>query len=293
MLAAALLFTLIDADGTALAPREAEFPFQDQERLAFGETHGGKLFRSHGLPEDGRAVPLMIFVHGILSDHRKHHWLIDDAGGSYDARPFIDALVDSGQVEPLVVAVPSQNNADGYDPSKIFAQLDFDAFVDAVDETLAPLQHIDREKIVVLGHSASACYRGNGSFAVVNAKTFVARALIAVDGCLSPESATLLATTTRVRDVIVAYQDQVWTERPFDDFVETWAHDNTENWAQGLRVLYHPHFDNALNAHMDLVKVAVQQWLPVLLPPIDHVSLLALLSSPPVAGPVLAMPILF
>src|SRR5207244_730751 len=96
--------------------------------------------------------------------------------GPWDARVFVDELVDDGWVHPLVVAVPSQNNPDAYDPSMIFEHLDFDAFLDAVDRTLAPYQKVDRAQVVILGHSASFCYHGNASFAALEAKTFVPRA---------------------------------------------------------------------------------------------------------------------
>src|SRR5262249_20189922 len=129
-----------------------------------------------------------------------------------------------------------------------------------------PLQRIDRSRVIVIGHSASACVHGNGAMNVVNAKTFVARALIAVDGCLAPENATLLASTDSVRDVIVSYQDQVWNERPCAEFRERWDQTVQKSWPRGLRIVEKTIFEKAENARLELVEITVRRWLPVLLP---------------------------
>jgi hypothetical protein len=294
VLTATLLFALGDSGGTLLAPREVEFPFDDAKRLAQGESDGGKLWRSHGLPDDGSPVPVVVFVHGMLSDGLRHHWLTVDPSGPWDARPFMEELVDTGQVPPLVVAAPSQTNADAYDPSKVFEGLDFDAFLDALDEALAPLQRVDRSRVIVIGHSASACVHGNGALAVVNAKTFVARALIAVDGCLAPDNAAFLASTDAVRDVIVSYQDQVWNDRPFGDFRDRWDQTVQQSWPRGLRIVERTVFEKAENAHMELVELTVRRWLPILLPALGAKAWTALANeSTPTPTPEMAIGAIF
>lgn len=291
---ATLCFALVDGAGTLLAPREIEFPFDDDKRLAPGESRGGKLWRSHGLPDDGSPVPIVIFVHGQLQDGLKHHWLTVDPSGPWDARPFMEELVDTGQVPPLVVAAPSQNNADAYDPSKVFEGLDFDAFLDAIDQALAPMQRVDRARVIVIGHSASACVHGNGAMNVVNAKTFVARALIAVDGCLAPDNATLLASSDSVRDVIVSYQDQVWNERSFSEFRERWDQTVQTSWPHGLRIVERTVFEKAENAHLELVELTIRRWLPVLLPSFDAKAWTAIaIESTPQVAPSMALGAIF
>lgn len=262
---ASIAFTLGSVELSPAPAREVEFPFQDEQRLLPGETNAGKLWRSHGLRDDGSAVPLVVFVHGIIFDGQRHHWLTVDPAGPWDARPFMESLVDEGALPPLVVAVPSQTR-DATDPGKLFVGIDFDAFVDAVDRALAPYQRVDRTRIVVLGHSGSACDPESAAFAALNAKTFVPRALIAIDGCLAASSGKKLATTTHARDVIVTYQEQIWPERPFVEFRSTFEGALTETWPRGLRVIERLEL-SVENAHLALVEATARRWLPVVLPP--------------------------
>jgi hypothetical protein len=259
---ASLVFTL--AESQLPPPREIEFPFDDAVRLLPGETHAGKAWRSRGLPADGSAVPLVIFVHGIIFDGQRHHWLTLDRNGPWDARPFMSDLVESGEVAPLIVAVPSQTR-DATDPGKLFIGLEFAAFVRAVEDAIAPYQRVDRARIVVIGHSGSACDPNNAAFASLRAKTFVPRALLAIDGCLAPSNARLLATTEAARDVIVTYQQQIWTERPLDEFRATWDRELERTWPRGLRVLerLEPPSDNP---HLAIVEQTARRWLPSILP---------------------------
>ncbi|MGZ3421350.1 MAG: alpha/beta hydrolase family protein [Polyangiales bacterium] len=255
-----------------------------------GESRAGKLWRSHGLPYDGGKVPLVVFVHGITFDGLRHHWLTEDPNGPWDARPFMESLVDEGRIAPLVVAVPSQTK-DASDPAHLFEDIDFDAFVDVVDGALAPWQRVDRERVVIIGHSGAVCDPSNATFAALHTKKLTARALIAVDGCLAESNATLLASTTHVRDVIVTYQDQIWKERPFDEFRNAWDAALEKTWPRGLRVLER-HELQSENAHLELVEVTARRWLPVILPPVDGVSWTALLQAAPPPTVSLMMPAL-
>lgn len=265
--AALLAFSLSDA---AMSPRnEIEFPFQDELRLLPGETNAGKVWRSRGLPSDGLQVPLVIFVHGIIFDGLRHHWLTTDPNGPWDARPFLASMVDEGHVSPLVAASPSQTR-DATDPGRLFTALDFDAFVDAVDNALAPHQRVDRTRVVVVGHSGAACDPAGAAFAVLRAKSFTARALFAVDGCMTPTGAALLASSA-ARDVFVTYQETIWNERPFAAFRSAWVNELEHAWPPGLRVLerIEPISDNA---HLALVEITLRRWLPVVIPPTDRLS---------------------
>jgi hypothetical protein len=274
-----LFLAVADPHGSVLAPREVEFAFQDELRLMPGESHAGKLWRSHGLPYDGGKVPLVVFVHGITFDGLRHHWLTEDPQGPWDARPFMESLVDDGRVAPLVVAVSSQTR-DASNPASLFVDIDFDAFVDAVDGALSPWQQIDRDRVVIIGHSGAACDPNNASFAALRTKKIAVRALLAVDGCLAESNATLLASTDRVRDVIVTYQDQIWKERPFDEFRAAWDAALNKTWPHGLRVLER-HDMQSENAHLELVEVTARRWLPVIVPPVDGVAWTALLQAAP------------
>jgi hypothetical protein len=262
---------LADPGGTALLSRESFFPFDDDERLAAGEKNAGKLWRSHGLPDDGAAVPLIVFVHGVIGDGQRHHWLTTDPAGPWDARPFLSDLVDRGEVEPLVAAVPSHTK-DGSDPEHLFDDLDFDRFVSAVDATLAPFQRVDRGRVVVVGHSASACGTRGGAFRVLDAQTLRARALFALDGCLSRRDAEVLATAIHVDDLFVGYQSDVWLDRDFEAFRETWARLNGGAKATGSRVLERFSFvaGETKNPHLEIVELAIRRWLPRVLPPPRH-----------------------
>ncbi|GAC1354590.1 MAG: hypothetical protein NVSMB47_07960 [Polyangiales bacterium] len=263
-LAASVLLTLGDPGAQLLAPRETVFPFDDERRLLRGDHGAGKLWRSHRLPTDGAAVPLIVFVHGIVFDGRKHHWLTDDPSGPWDARPILERLVDDGVVAPLVAAVPSQTR-DATDPTRLFLDFDFDAFVDAVDAQLAPEQRVDRRRVIVVGHSAAACDPRAAAFAALGAKRVRLRALFAIDGCLSVESAELLATTSGADQVVVAYETWAW-ERSFDAFVQAWNAARATSLAPGSHVLEVADFPSE-NLHLEIVGRTLEKWLPSLLPP--------------------------
>ncbi len=253
----------IDPDGARFAPREVYFPFHDDMLLQPWESLAGKLWRSRGLAYDGREVPLLILVHGITGDLQPYHWLRVDPLGPYDARVFVGDLVDEGLVAPLVVATPSQTR--GADtPENMFLGLDFDDFVDAVDRALAPFQKVDRARIVVVGHSASACYSGASSFASLEAKSFHPYALIAVEGCMSGGMGELLAETHGARHVIVSYEPEDW-ERPIAEFYEGWKTGLERAPIGAMRVLDKWSLPVA-SAHLDIVEASLRRWLPRLLP---------------------------
>ena len=264
--AALLAFTLSNID---LTPREIEFPFQDELRLLPGETNAGMAWRSRGLPTDGRPVPLVVFVHGIIFDGLRHHWLTADPTGAWDARPFLDAMVDDGEVAPLVAATPSQTR-DAADPGRLFTEFDFDAFVDAVDVALAPYQHVDRARVVVVGHSGAACDPTGGSFAALRAKSFRPRALFAIDGCMAETGAPMLVSSA-ARDVFVIYQETIWNDRPFTEFRNAWVKQLEHEWPSGLRVLERIE-PISENAHLALVEITMRRWLPSVLPPTDRLA---------------------
>jgi hypothetical protein len=247
----------------AFVPREVEFPFDDATRLLPGEHDGGKVWRSPGLTYDGREVPLIVFVHGIIFDGQRHHWLTVDPNGPWDARPFLRSMVEDGSIPPLVAAAPSQTR-DATDPGKLFVDLDFDALVDSVDGALAPFQRVDRRRIVVVGHSGSACEPNAGAFAALRSKLAL-RALFAVDGCLHVDGARLLATANNATDVIVTYQETIWPERPFIEFRAAFRAEMERSWPRGLRMLerFEPVSENA---HLALVELTLRRWLPTVLP---------------------------
>jgi hypothetical protein len=249
---ASLAFTLVEP--TLPPPREVEFPFDDARRLNPGETHAGKAWRSPGLANDGRAAPLVVFVHGIIFDGQRHHWLTTDRNGPWDARPFMTDLVEHGAIPPLVVAVPSQTR-DAHDPSKLFVGLDFDAFVDAVDRAIAPHQRVDRGRVIVVGNSAAACDPDNAALAATRARTFTPRALLAVDGCMAASAARALSAAKH--DVIVTYQEDVWPERPFAEFRKAFLAD-PQHVLERITV-------KSPNPHLALVEETVRRYLPKLL----------------------------
>jgi hypothetical protein len=263
VLAAALALCAIDPEGERFASTEIYFPFHDDVLLQPGEAFAGKLWRSPSLAYDGRAVPLVIMVHGITGDLQPYHWLRVDPLGPYDARDFVGELVRAGDVEPLVVATPSQTR--GADvPENMFLGLDFDEFVDDVDRALAPFQRVDRARIVVVGHSASACYSRAASFASLDAKTFDPWALVAIEGCMSGGMGELLAETSGAKHVIVSYEPEDW-ERPIGEFYDGWRAGLDRAPLGAMRVLDKWSLP-VMNSHLDIVEASMRKWLPLLLP---------------------------
>lgn len=263
--AASVLLTLSDPHARLVEPREIVFPFEDETLLRPGEHDGGMLWKARGLSSDGRAVPLVVFIHGMTWDGRMHHWLTDDAWSPLgDARPLMQSLVDAGAIPPLVVAAPSQTR-DGEDPTKLFLSLDFDAFVDAVDGALAPSQRVDRSRIVVVGHSAGSCYPHAAAYSVLDAKSFRPRALFAIDGCLSRESGELLASTHAADAVIATYETWAWP-RDFDNFVFGWQKGGGTRNDGTMHVLERIDFPSD-DLHLEVLHETLRKWLPIVLPP--------------------------
>jgi hypothetical protein len=263
-LAASVLLTLGDPQARLVEPSDVVFPFHDETLLWPNEHDGGKLWRSRGLPTDGTAVPLVIFIHGITWDRRMHHWLsVDPRSPLGDARPLLASLVASGDVPPLVVAAPSQTR-DGDDPTKIFVGLDFDDFVDAVDAALTPAQHVDRSRVVVVGHSAGSCYPHTAAYAALDAKRFRLRALFAIDGCLSHESGVTLASTHAADAIIATYETWAW-ERDFDGFVAGWQQGGGTRNDGTMHVMESMDFESD-DLHMAVLHETLKKWLPIVLP---------------------------
>lgn len=264
---AAIVF---QSNASAYVSREIEFSFHDETLLLSGQTQSSKLWRSEGLNYDGSAVPLIIFMHGIIQDLKKYHWLNEDVSLlGYDARNFVSDVVNSHQVAPLVIAVPSQT-ADSGNPEGLFLKFDFDAFVEAVEHQLLPYQRVDRTHIIIVGHSAGACYQEDSAFASLQAKTFHPYALLAIEGCMSEASAEYLAKTLYAQHVIVSYVPEAWLDRPLQEFRSIWYKTLETHWPLGTRALER-YGNSGVNAHLEIVEVVMRRWLPLLLPRINSV----------------------
>jgi len=217
MLGAGMVAWLALAAGAAVGPvarampeilpgTTVTFDFETARYLNPGQIAGGLAYLSDGAPR-GASVPLVLFLHGLNPVKAMHPWFNGNPG---DLRQTLGQLVRDRDVAPLVIAAPTQSK-DALVPRILWPEFDPDAFVAAVEQALEGRAYVDRNAIVMVGHSGGACNpRGGIVGSVFRAKTFVARAVLAVDSCMEPEVADnllLSADATRVR---VYYQPFTW-----------------------------------------------------------------------------------
>src|SRR3954465_9854122 len=112
------------------APSSAKtlyFPHQDARFLyRFQRNGGAAVLPDRASTEAPR--PLVVFLHGTNPTSEPHMWL---GGSGRDLRPLVKRLIDSGQVEPFVLAAPSQTKNAGL-AATVWRGFDLNAFVEDV-----------------------------------------------------------------------------------------------------------------------------------------------------------------
>jgi hypothetical protein len=100
----------------------------------------------------------------------------------------------------------------------MWQDFDLDDFVAAVDAALGPRAEVDRDAVIVLGHSGAGCNPNGGLQRVARAASnVVPRALLAIDTCMDEESGAALGSAPSSARVLVRWQSEIWP-RPLDRF---------------------------------------------------------------------------
>lgn len=151
--------------------RIIDFPFQDEDLLEKGQRNGGRAWVPGEALVEGGAWPLIVLLHGI--DHHGHEPLHRLLRYPQDVTAVAGPLIRSGEVEPVIIAGPSQTDQAGASTTLWPAdEFDLARFVQAVDRVLAEKTKVRvlRSRVSVFGHSGAGCVvtatKANGIFRV-------------------------------------------------------------------------------------------------------------------------------
>lgn len=215
--------------------------------------------------QPSRAAPLVVFMHGLNRDLIPYRWM--GGGSEGDVRAIIDAMVQRGDIEPVIVAAPSSivssavSNATTSWPS-----FDLENFIARSAGALEGRASIDRARVVVVGHSGAGC-NDSGGIAAAAASGVPLRAILSIDTCMGEGLARRLGAASPETDVVVSWQSISWSSRPFDAFKRAFQSAGARTGADDMPI-------RALDfeqprepaAHNAMVHLTLEKWLPKVIP---------------------------
>lgn len=185
------------------------FPHQDARFLHQFQKNGGAAVLPSQPAEE--PLPLVVFLHGVNPTNEKHLWL---GGGGKDLRPLMQRLIDGGEVRPFVFAAPSQTKNAGL-ARKVWQGFDLNQFVEDVVLATAGTVSIDRERVVLAGHSGAGCNPEGGLAADYwSAGTPLPVALVSIDPCLDRKMGGALARRPVEVPLLLWWQPAIWVREP-------------------------------------------------------------------------------
>lgn len=276
LLGAALVACALAHTGDASAEetteaRTTKFSFQ-HKRFMFSRQGPGSLAYLPPSVAPGEALPLVVFLHGLNVDEKENP---EFDHTPLDPRNVVDGLAAEGKVRPFILAAPTHSRyARG--TRVMWHDFDLKAFVAATEEALGGRARIDRDNIVVVGHSGGGC-NPDGGLLAPNMKL---RAALAIDTCLDEKTMPALLSLADRTNVYFGYQRSVW-QRPFDAFA-------TDCAAKGVSCKSQEFTGFHGNPHREVLRTALQAFLPEVLAPVPvkpspNVSLRASHDLPPKA----------
>lgn len=209
--------------------------------------------------------PMLVFVHGLNSEQIRYRWM--GGGNEGDVRRIMSGLMESGKIPPMIVAAPSSVVLDSVTNAVTsWPAFDLDRFVTRTRDALAGVATIDTSHIIVAGHSGGGCNAKGGMASAIAGKTPVYAAL-AIDTCMLPDFAEVLAGARSDLHVVVSWQTQSWAKRPFELFRSRFTTSVKKNppAAGFLRELEHVKVKEPM-PHDAMVGITLARWLPTLLP---------------------------
>jgi poly(3-hydroxybutyrate) depolymerase len=187
-----------------------DFDFHDSRYVLSWQHHGGRAYVPAGVGD--AAVPLVIFLHGTNTGAVLHSWMSER---SNDLRPELDQLVERNAIVPAVLAAPSQTRRASI--RHLWDGFDYGAFVHETQAALGERARIDRNRIVLVGHSGAGCNPEGGLLAAAAArKELPLFGLVAIDVCMKASYGFALGKS-RARSVSVFWQVESW-KRDYEDF---------------------------------------------------------------------------
>lgn len=186
------------------------FPHRDARFLYPFQKNGGAAVVPEGVSVE-QPVPLVVFLHGTNPIAEPHLWL---GGGGRDLRPLVQRLIQSGQVEPFVLAAPSQTKNAGY-ARKVWQGFDLELFVDDVVQATRAQVAIDRARVVFAGHSGAGCNPSGGlATDFWSAGAALPMALVSIDPCLDRQMGAAFARRPVEVPLLLWWQPAVWARKP-------------------------------------------------------------------------------
>lgn len=241
------------------AAKTLYFPHQDAHFLYRFQKNGGAAVVPEQRVEASRALPVVVFLHGTSSTTEPHLWL---GGGGKDLRPLVKRLIESGQVEPFVLAAPSQTKNAGL-ASTMWQGFDLSAFVDDVARATQGVVEIDRTRVVLAGHSGAGCNpRGGLASDYWSAGTPLPLALVSIDPCLDRKMGGAFARRPSEVPLLLWWQPAIWVRQP-EKFEAALTRDKPEERVDRLREL--PPMGS--NPHEAILPVAFESALRELFGP--------------------------
>lgn len=240
-----------------------DFPYDGSDVKDPKRAYEGRVFITDKAAIGQTPVPLVVFFHGLNRDLIPHRWM--GGGNEGDVRRIVGELVAAGSVEPLVLAGPGSIEPAAVSGGASFPTFDFDKFVELTERALKGRVTIDKERIVVTGHSGAGCSAEGGIVTATKAR-IVPLAVVSIDTCMAGSLADALGRASPRTNVLVTWQTASWS-RNFDHFEKVFhARVKESPPAPGiLRQL--DQLPNLPKSHDATVKQTFDKWLPKLLPP--------------------------
>lgn len=233
-----------------------------------------------------KALPLLVFVHGLNTELIKYRWM--GGGNEGDVRRIVQELIEAGQIPPMIVAAPSTvTPQNAVVAATSWMGFDLDHFVAKTEEALKGKAKIDKTKILVAGHSGGGCNIKGGIATALKAKSV--HAVFSIDTCMGTDLATALATTKKSTNVVVSWQSITWQTRPLKDFRTVFEREVKKTPADTgvLRALDFM-TPTIPSPHDAMVSLTLKKYLPILLPVPATTSATASTSSASTSAPAAA-----
>jgi hypothetical protein len=195
------------------APVEAKTLYfqHDDARLMHRFQHKGGAALLPDSVSLEQKLPLVVFLHGTNPTAEPHLWM---GGGGKDLRPLAKRLVDSGKVEPFVLAAPSQTR-NAFLAATVWQDFDLNRFVEDVAAATDGKVLIDRERVVLAGHSGAGCNpKGGLASDFWSAGSPLPLALVSIDPCLDRKMGGALARRPADVPLLLWWQPAIWVREP-------------------------------------------------------------------------------
>lgn len=246
-----------------LAGETLDFPFDGKAVGDPTQSYEGRVFIPDRASIAPGPVPLVVFFHGLNRALIPHRWM--GGGDEGDVRRIVGELVSAGAVAPLVLAGPGSIEKAAVSGGASFPTFDFDRFVDMTEEAAGDRVKIDRERVVVLGHSGAGC-SAKGGIVSATASKIVPLAIVSIDTCMPGALADALGRAGPKTHVIVTWQTATW-DRDFRHFRAVFDARVKESPADAGVLRELDPLPNLPRSHDATVKQTFDKWLPRLLPP--------------------------